>query len=220
MSPIVVDPDPPVPEPDPPRLARRWTEDGLRSLKRYVAEALGDEWEVRLADEEGVFSRPFAMVWEAGPAPEEAVGPAAQVTQTQVPFVVHAYPATADAAGDPFGAQEAKGAALAAQETLRRAFAEGVGLGRPFRVPLWDYEGVGWDEPATVRGATATTVPATPPHGDYMRVLDLSLNKVRDDVAEGLWTVVCQLRLGWRRVGGLPSNLRTVTRVTTEQTTP
>jgi hypothetical protein len=188
----------------------RSSEDALRSLKRYVAEALGGSWEVRLADEEGVFSRPFAMVWESGPAPETSRGVLSEVA---APFTVHAYPATADAFGVPFGAEQAKGQALAALVLLRAAFLVGVGVGRPFRVPLWDYSAVSWGAPATARGASAVGTGGGSVHGDYMRVDDFSLNKVRDDVAEGLWTVVCQMRLGWRRPGRLPSGTVTVERV-------
>lgn len=44
------------------------TTDATRSLKRYVANALGPEWEVRLNSEEGAFRRPFCRVDVAGGA--------------------------------------------------------------------------------------------------------------------------------------------------------
>lgn len=46
--------------------------DALRSLKKYVAMALehDDDWEVRLAYEDGTFERPFARVEAAGDAAE------------------------------------------------------------------------------------------------------------------------------------------------------
>jgi hypothetical protein len=44
--------------------------DALRSFKKYVAMALGDDWEVRLAYEEGTFTRPFCRVETAGDAIE------------------------------------------------------------------------------------------------------------------------------------------------------
>lgn len=40
----------------------RGTLDAARSLKRYMALGLGDEWEVRLNSEEGAFKRPFCRI--------------------------------------------------------------------------------------------------------------------------------------------------------------
>jgi hypothetical protein len=70
-------------------------------------------------------------------------------------------------------------------------------------VPLWDYDGVALNEAATeglrVSGDDDHW------HGDYMRVDDLSVNRIRDPDEATLYTVAVDVRLGWRRVGRLPS---------------
>jgi hypothetical protein len=77
----------------------RTTQDALRSLKRYVAELLGDEWEVKLGvQHEGMFKYPYARVYKVGPTLFS--GPYYEAMATQ-PMVVHCYPApqeTPDAA--------------------------------------------------------------------------------------------------------------------------
>jgi hypothetical protein len=67
----------------------RSSTDALRSLKKYTSQALGDNWEVRLAYEQGVFSRPFCRVGYAGRAIPS--GPAFETTMVQ-PFNLLCHP--------------------------------------------------------------------------------------------------------------------------------
>ena len=153
--------------------------DALRSLKRYVAVALGDDWEVRLSREEGAFERPFARVVQAGAALYPKGGQF--LSDVIQPFSVYAYPpsaATPDAA------------LLIAQQTedaLYRAFQAGVEQGRPRRVPLYNYTDRGLDEAGIWM-----------PRG-FLRVDDLSTQPFVDPDDNKLWTIACDVRLTWRR---------------------
>lgn len=161
----------------------RGTPDILRSLKRYVALALGDEWEVRLAGDEGTFKRPFARAVPTSPAQYPAATATAFLTEAIQAFAVHAYP-SASASGD-----ESYLAALATGEALFRAFAVGVGEGRPRRVPIYDYTDLPLGEGSTARH-----------YADFAEVRDLSITEPhRDPDDETLWLVIVDLRLGWRR---------------------
>lgn len=93
--------------------------DALRSLARYVNLVMGPEWEVRLADEEGVFKRPLAMVFTAGPAPRTV---RRLFTEVAEPFTIHLYPPARAKA------EEALQTAMAAEERLTAALADGVAL--------------------------------------------------------------------------------------------
>lgn len=182
--------------------------DAVRSLKRYTAEVLGDSWEVRLtADAQATFARPMAAV---GPSSEELITGPAHVADVSLPCTIHCYPAKGD---DP---ESALLDALDLGNTLFEGFRRGVGYGGPMRVPLWDYEGVGLYEPASERVNTDTGTQDKSKHGDYMRVADLSINRVRDPSDPTLYTVVADVRLGWRRWGRLPSEVEMVDSVTIE----
>ena len=41
----------------------RTPEDAVRSLARYVYEALGEPWESRLPDDDATYQRPLALTW-------------------------------------------------------------------------------------------------------------------------------------------------------------
>jgi hypothetical protein len=168
--------------------------DALRSLKRYTAEVLPDEWEVRLAEEQAAFERPFALVGPAGP--ELYRGPA-HTADVVFPCAINLYP---EKGSTP---EEALIWALETSEFIYQGFRMGVGYGGPMRVPLWDYNGVALNEVSTeglrLQGDDDHW------HGDYMRVDDLSVNRVKDPDEPTLYTVAVDVRLGWRRVGRLPS---------------
>lgn len=160
-----------------------------RSLKRYVNEAL-PEYEVRLAEEPGTFDRPFAMVSEGGEL--ETQGRESRYhADVAGDYAIHVYPVPV---ANPI---ESKLAAYAARDAIWVALEEGVGLGWPRRVPLYDYDAVDWDEPAAGR----------PPRGEFARVLRHTERALGDpdDDSGLLWEVLASVRLGWRRRTRLPS---------------
>jgi hypothetical protein len=155
--------------------------DALRSLKRYVAVALGDDWEVRLSREEGAFARPFARVWQVAGTTYPLTGGRWLADMVQ-PFVIAAYP---EPGRDP---DQAMLFAQKVENDLYRAFRVGVENGRALRVPLYNYYRVkDWD--------AGTWYPRA-----FMRVNDLSTQPFPDPDDNMLWTVVCDVRLAWRRV--------------------
>ena len=160
----------------------RTTADALRSLKRYAALVLGDEWEVRLWDEPGKFAFPFARVAKVGPT--LMTGPKIHTDVVQ-PFALHCYPPPDDSL------EVAVLQAEQVEEILYIGFREGVSGGYPMRVPLFDYGMV----PGEGAGAVAV---AREPH-DYLRVEDFSVNRLADPTDERLISVVCDVRCGWRR---------------------
>ena len=155
--------------------------DALRSVKRYVAVALGDNWEVRLSRDEGAFARPFARVWQVAGTTYPRTG-GRWVADMVQPFVIAAYPAPG---------RDAEQSMLFAQKTendLYRAFRVGVADGRALRVPLYNYYRVeDWEQ--------GTWYPRA-----FMRVEDLSTQPFPDPDDIRLWTVVCDVRLAWRRI--------------------
>lgn len=186
-----------------PRSARTST-DALRSLKKYVAQALGPEWEVRLAWQEGVFSRPFCRVGFAGP---ELLTGAAHTIDVVQPFNVLCHPVE-QPSSDASMLEVGRVSGL-----LTDAFRIGVQWdepsdpsdptsalvkvrGRPNRVPLWNWEGVPLD------GSVAQRF-----ERDYLRVVNLSVNVVEDPSEELLRAVACDLRLNWRRRGEILSGI-------------
>lgn len=80
--------------------------------------------------------------------------------------------------------------------------------GAPDRIPLYDHADVPW------RGADSDTT-ARFEH-DYLRVVDLSFNRLHDPVDERLISTVADLRVTWRRRGRVSSwtNLVNAVRVT------
>jgi hypothetical protein len=167
----------PVPRPSD---AGRAPESALRSLKRYVAVALGDDWEVRLSREEGAFERPFARVVQAGPANYPNTGGQFLADVIQ-PFAVYCYPLPGRTP------DESLIAAQEAEEAISRAFLTGVELGYPRRVPLLNYDGVGLAEPG-VNSRRA-----------FLRVQDLTTQPFVDPDNNLLHTIAADVRLTWRR---------------------
>lgn len=170
----------------------------MRSLKRYVAEALGNDFEVRLNREEGAFKRPFARVVAAG-SPTMMADSQFLGTLTQ-PYAIYAYPAVGQA---PDAAEQG---AQDVEELLLDAFMVGVGDGRPLRMPLYNYLGVALNQP----GAWL------PP--DYVRVTNFATQSVADVDDNKLWTVIGSLRVNWRRTLMPTSTGPTLTSVDVETT--
>jgi hypothetical protein len=102
--------------------------DALRSMKRYVALALGDPWEVRLYDEPGTFDRPFALVAKVGAGLYDGPAHTADIVQ---PMTVHCYP-------DETQFRTVEDAILGAEEVeklLYEAFRVGISYDDPLMPP-------------------------------------------------------------------------------------
>lgn len=176
----------------------RTTTDVLRSMNRYVALVLGDEWEVRLAADDVRHGAKFAVVSLVGPTLYS--GPAIYQDAIQ-PMQVAAYQAPAESN------ETGLVAALVVEETLFGGFSgkfpsysETTNDATPVtrtvrtgsrRVPLYDYSGVPLD------GVNAGTF-ARNEH-DYMRVLDFSTSRLSDPVDDRAIVVLADIRVTWRR---------------------
>lgn len=157
-------------------------QDALRSVKRYVAVALGENWEVRLSREEGAFARPFCRVWQVAGSTYSLTG-GRWLADISQPFVIAAYP---QRGRDP---DDALLKAQKVENVLYRAFRVGVEDGRALRVPLYNYYRVkNWD-----RGEWYPRA--------FMRVSDLATQPFVDPDDDKLWSVICDIRLSWRRLG-------------------
>ena len=176
----------------------RTSVDILRSLKRYTAESLGDDWEVRLLVEEGTFKRPGAQVMEAGG--QQITRPAHTMEVIQS-FTVHAFPVPGNSV------TESLLAAAEAEEELVLAFRVGVNDGKAARLPIYDYDGVPHDGGSTTRA-----------HPDYARILDLDIRRQQSPSDELLFTIAVEVRLGWRRNAALTSQGRVARAVTYDLT--
>lgn len=177
--------------------------DVLRSLKRYTAQALPSDWEVRIDAEEGTFVRPSAIV-TAVPSGAQMSGPVHATDYIQS-FQVMCHP---EIGGKPM---DSLIIATNAAACLSAAFRQGVGDGRAWRVPLYDYEGVGADAASSART----------PH-DFARILDLNIANNQSQADERIYTVTAEVRLGWRGNSALPSTGREVSAIQTsfDYTTP
>jgi len=155
----------------------RTENDAIRSVKRYLAIALGDEWEVRMWTDEGSFKPPLARVAEASPALYDSMRVQTNIIQA---LQVHCFSAPAESTtAAMIQAREVK-------QLLVTAIEVGVDLARPRRIPLYDYDGIAESEPSTKRS-----------YYDFLRVLDLSLNVVQDSDDPNVVVVVADLRIAW-----------------------
>jgi hypothetical protein len=167
----------------------------MRSLCRHAALVLGDDWnDVRPAEQEGTFDRPFALVERVGSANYSG---SAQLRDVSAGFTISCYPRTDE---DP---DEAMRHSLLCEERLEDGFNSNIyGHGDVFRVPLYDYSGVPFNQSSERRG-----------HCDYLRVTSFAINRIRDAEDQRLWLVAVDLRMGYRRLGRVPYGGRTATRV-------
>ena len=189
----------------------RTSTDVLRSMVVYLASALGD-WEVRIADEEGAFDRPFCKVAAATPMRSTPHGPVTvDCLQT---FAIVCYPVEAES---PVAARME---AEAVVERLFQAFMVGVhaashgrkhntGIpdkvfqrGHPMRVPLYDFDGV------DLFAAVSEEARAT---NDFILITDPPTFGViegtsRSDEEETLYTVTGEVRCKWTRATAVISD--------------
>lgn len=110
----------------------RTTADALRSMIRYAALALGEEWEVRPWGAEGEFKFPFARV--AIVAPPETTG-SAHTNDLAMTLAVHAYP-TPGATPD---------ASIMEVERVRMLLHDGIFVGFSYYDPLIAPAYIGFD---------------------------------------------------------------------------
>lgn len=154
----------------------RTVTDAVRSLKKYVADKLGPEWEVRLWDEEGEFAYPFARILPTGGALYS--GPVLWQDVVQ-PVAIHAYASPSQTTAE---------SVLAASEVEDELYSAFFNVRTPARVPLWDYDGVALTEIASVRQPQ-----------DHLRVVDFSTEQMTSPEDDRLRWVVATMRLGWGR---------------------
>lgn len=175
----------------------RQVNDVLMSVKRYMAVALGPEWEVRLWSDEGSFKPPLARVAESAPTQYDSRRVATDITQA---LQVHCYSHPADTAS--LALREAR----AVEEKLTVAVEVGVDLAWPRRIPLYDYEGKGPGEPSDARNTY-----------DFVRVVDFSVNHVQDSDDPTIVVVVADIRVRWSRATTVDMALVTVNSLRVEE---
>lgn len=167
--------------------------DAMRSLARYISECLGEDWDVGVFAEQGTFSRPAVAVRTAGPM---LTAGARHTLDNTLPVAIYAYPEEGESVEGGFTN------AHAVEDLLWQAFNVGIGEGHPWRVPLYDYDGVPIDEGSELRR-----------YPDYLRVVDFSIDATQSPEDEMKWTVVLSLRVTWKRSGELPTGKRLVTAI-------
>lgn len=165
----------------------RTSRDALLSLSRYMSRAFPD-YEIGFFSEQGTFARPGVSVRLVGPQ----LGSGSRHTVDLIqPAAVYVYPPEGESVEQTFDS------VMLAEETLWQAFHVGIQEGKPMRVPLFDYEGMGVDEESTRRR-----------YPDYLRIVDLSIDRAQSPEDEKKWTVTAELRLSWRRAALLPGGTR------------
>lgn len=189
-------------------------EDVLRSLRRYVSQALtSPPWTVRaqrtrVADDD----RPVAVVEDSSPltTPRSRAGMINQGdVQKMQAFAVMCYPVLADTAA---------GSALEARTVaylLDAAFSRGLindddpddvkNIGAPWRVPIYDFAGV------PITGASRAG-----PDDPYMYAnvdSTFSVRAIQDPLDELRFTVAANLRVTWWAGGRIPPAAPIATRM-------
>lgn len=156
----------------------RTTIDVLRSVGKHVAAGLGDPWEVRFADEKGAMVEPpYALVALVAPALSSRNSLYVDMT---VPVTVYCYPEPGE------GEEEAILLGERVSDELWRLFVGGV---EPYRVPLYDYDGIG-----LFGGGSDERH-----EHDYMRLVDVNVTTVPDPADSRRPIVVADFRASWRR---------------------
>lgn len=178
--------------------------DALRSTKRYVAIALGDTWEVRLAVEKGTFNRPYAQIFQI-----PSIQPFTEswhVTRIQTVHQVMAYPAPGATA------EESLANVLDAVELLAEAYTgPGVGMGYTARIPLYDYAGV------PVTGPQSGVLETARKYNDFMKLEQPpNFTPYQDPQDELLWSVMGNITMSWLRNAAVRSGGNTAESVTAE----
>jgi hypothetical protein len=186
----------------------RTVTDAHRSLKRYLALALGPGWEVRLSEEKGAFRRPFARISLVPSLAAETIG--WRYSKLTGAWQIAAFPVRG-ASPD-----EAQMSALVVHDLLVVAFA-GQGFdpgswpfaldptrGIPHRIPLFDYS------QAAIRGAGAAVTQADRAPSDFMRVEGVpEVQVIQSEADERLFSLAANIRMSWTRSAAIPSSAST-----------
>jgi hypothetical protein len=190
--------------------------DVQRSVKKYVGELVLPGYEVRLSSEEGAWERPFARVAWATPSAITMIG--ARQVETRRTLSIVAWPALVSEDAGPGAATEA---AEDLVERLTVGFAAGLHVpsyapdrnrAHPFRIPLYDYDGVDLNEAAT-DSERATT--------DFVWVVEEpNVGTVRDPDTDLSLLVTCDLRLRWTRSVAVVDTSPVVETVTADPADP
>lgn len=163
------------------------TDNSLPTSGAVVAEPsslpamLEQPWEVRIAASRGDVGFPFCRV-QFTTAP--VIAGSARLYEITQPMLIEAYPQDKG--------PDAERAMLAATDLigvlLRGVRGEGVGAGRPMRIPLYDYDGVDIDSGVSQRRL---------PH-DYLWLEDFAPRPLPDAADPQRVAVVVDLRVKWR----------------------
>lgn len=166
----------------------RTSEDVLRSAKKYLAELVIPDFEVRLSSEEGAWERPFARVAFTTPMWPMARG--SVTVDIRRTLQVVAWPKVSDTP------DEARLAAERLNEQFFLAFAKGLltdayhqNRAHPLRLPIWDYSEVTVAADDDDREAT-----------DFARIIEQpDIGDIDDPDTENSRLVIVNLRLEWSR---------------------
>lgn len=152
-----------------------------------MALALGDDWEVRLATEQGTFHRPFARVIQVPSI--ELVPESWSRTLVLSSYQIVAFPVEATSAD--VGMIQA----LNVVEAFWNAFTgPGIDVAHPARIPLYDYSTIPLD------GPLAYASPINRFYNDYLKLEGApDITPYQDPQDELLWSVAANIRVSWLR---------------------
>lgn len=166
--------------------------DVLRSFKKYVAELVIPEYEVRLSSEEGAWERPFCRVAWTTPATWAAHG--ARQAEARRTMQIVAWPLESDSPDE----------ARVAAEALNERFVQGLSFGlhepsfnapharrHPLRIPIYDYTGVPLDGVVDADARAVT---------DFARIPEPpSVGDIDDPNTDLSRIVIADIRVAWTR---------------------
>lgn len=161
----------------------RSSNDAIRSIKLWLSFVLDEEWDVQLRRDEGM-DRPSAVIVPVGPVLSSG---SAYVRDLQRDFQAYLWPKGKD--GDPgYGSVEAESLATLLERALSQG---GHGGARAMRIPVFDYDGVPWDQ----------GLPDGAERYDFLLIEDVQIDARQDPDDDDLYTVTLKLRARWRADG-------------------
>lgn len=166
-----------------------------RSLQRYLALALGEEWEIAATggDQGEVFAPPFARVGPSTPATSSPIG--ARAIELRQSFSVVCFPVpavTAEASALEASRVERRLLLALAQGVDEAAFSTRSGRCHPLRVPLYDYADVPLGEPVDPDARAG-----------FARIIEgPDVQAAGDPSSPTTFVVVADFRLSWTQAIG------------------